>query len=257
MQKLNWLIKVILLRFLNVGRDSVQDKRWWLKNKKLYLWVGLWSLTSSYNLDLEPLGPCNSELLKHSKRSLSQMFFKIGSLKNFPIFTGKHLRWGLFLIKMQAFRPATFLRRDVNTGVSCGYCEIFKNSIFYRTSPVVTSDNPTTVQYSKVSWGICSLISRLHVLSILIKKLNKTLQKYYHVAKQFLPRLKWLITCFWFQNIFWKNISCLRIWWKTYKKHCTNNYIISHVKRLSLPALCVWSSAFSFRIWSGKRKNAV
>ena len=130
MQKFNWLIKVILLRFLNVGRDSVQDKRWWLKNKKLYLWVGLWSLTSSYNLDLEPLGPCNSELLKHSKRSLSQMFFKIGSLKNFPIFTGKHLRWGLFLIKMQAFRPATFLRRDVNTGVSVDIAKSLKTAFF-------------------------------------------------------------------------------------------------------------------------------
>ena len=54
------------------------------------------------------------------------MFFKIGSIKNFAIFTGKHLCWGLFLIKFQAFRPA----RDSNTGVSCGYCEVYKNSIF-------------------------------------------------------------------------------------------------------------------------------
>ena len=29
------------------------------------------------------------------------MFFKIGSIKNFAIFTGKHLCWGLFLIKLQ------------------------------------------------------------------------------------------------------------------------------------------------------------
>ena len=53
------------------------------------------------------------------------MFFKIGSYKNLAIFTGKYLGWGLFLIKLQAFRPATFLKRDSNTGVSCGYCEIF------------------------------------------------------------------------------------------------------------------------------------
>ena len=29
------------------------------------------------------------------------MFFKIGVLKNFAVFTGKHLRWSLFLIKLQ------------------------------------------------------------------------------------------------------------------------------------------------------------
>ena len=29
-----------------------------------------------------------------------QMFFKIGALKNFAIFTGKHLCWTLFLIKI-------------------------------------------------------------------------------------------------------------------------------------------------------------
>ena len=34
------------------------------------------------------------------KSSLSQMFFKIGVLKNFAIFTGKHLCWNLFLIKL-------------------------------------------------------------------------------------------------------------------------------------------------------------
>ena len=38
------------------------------------------------------------------RSSRSQMFFKIGVLKNFAMFTGKHLCWSLFLIKMQAFR---------------------------------------------------------------------------------------------------------------------------------------------------------
>ena len=32
----------------------------------------------------------------------SQIFFKIGALKKFAIFTGKHLCWSLFLIKLQA-----------------------------------------------------------------------------------------------------------------------------------------------------------
>ena len=73
------------------------------------------------------------------------MFFEIGSLKYFAIFTGKHLGWGLFLIKLWAFKPATFLKGDSNTGVSCGYCKNFKNSFFYRTSLVAASDSPTTV----------------------------------------------------------------------------------------------------------------
>ena len=46
-------------------------------------------MTHSYNIDLEPLGLCNSEPLKQSRSSLSQMFFKIGSLKKFVISTGK------------------------------------------------------------------------------------------------------------------------------------------------------------------------
>ena len=39
-------------------------------------------------------------------------------LKNFAIFTGKHLCCSLCLIKLQAFRTAVLLKRDSNTGVS-------------------------------------------------------------------------------------------------------------------------------------------
>ena len=111
---------------LGGGRDGLSSCK--LKNKKLDLWVRLWNLTPSYNL--RPLGRCNSELLKKSKSSRSQIIFEINSFKNFAKFTGKHLFWGLFLIKLQAFRPATFLKRDSNTGVSCGYCELYKNIFF-------------------------------------------------------------------------------------------------------------------------------
>ena len=37
--------------------------------------------------------------------------------KNCANFTGKYLCWSLFLIKLQAQGPATFLKRDSNTGV--------------------------------------------------------------------------------------------------------------------------------------------
>ena len=66
------------------------------------------------------------------------MFFKNGGLRNFAIFTGKHLCWGLYLIKY-------FLKGDSNKGVSCGYFKIFKNNFFYGTPLVAASDSPTTV----------------------------------------------------------------------------------------------------------------
>ena len=42
---------------------------------------------------------------------------KIGVRKNFANFTGKHLCWSLFLINLQALRPAALLKRDPNTSV--------------------------------------------------------------------------------------------------------------------------------------------
>ena len=52
-------------------------------------------------LNLKPLGSCKSEPLKKFKSSRLQVFFKIDSNKIFSIFKGKHLCWGLFLIKLQ------------------------------------------------------------------------------------------------------------------------------------------------------------
>ena len=69
--------------------------------------------------------------------------------------------------------------------------------------------------------------------------------------------LNWLVTCFRFQNVFWKNINCFRFWWKTYTKRCASNYVILSVKRLSSPVLCGWPGAFNFRVRIGKRKNVV
>ena len=40
------------------------------------------------------------------------MFFETGVLKSFAIFIGKHLRWSLFLIKLQAWRPSILLKKD-------------------------------------------------------------------------------------------------------------------------------------------------
>ena len=121
----------------------------------------------------------------------------------------------------------------------------FLRTTFFRTLQWLLQ--AVLPQHSKVNSGVCSLIPHLHVLSILIKNLQKNIPQiivYYLVTKQFLPCLNWLITCFRFQNMFLKNISCFRFWWKTYTKSCTNNYVISRVKRLFSPAFCGWSSGY-------------
>ena len=59
-----------------------------------------------------------------NRNSLSQMLFKIGILKNYAIFIGKHLCWSLFLLKR-------LFQKETPTKVfSCEYCKIFKNTFF-------------------------------------------------------------------------------------------------------------------------------
>ena len=59
-----------------------------------------------------------------------KVFCKKGFLKNFAIFTGKHLCWSLFVTIVQTFRPATLLKRDSNTWFADEIWEIFKNTYF-------------------------------------------------------------------------------------------------------------------------------
>ena len=61
------------------------------------------------------------------------MFFEIGSLK-------------ISQYSQENTCVGVSLKRDSNTGASGGYYKIFKNSFFYRTPLVATSDSPTTVQ---------------------------------------------------------------------------------------------------------------
>ena len=50
-------------------------------------------------------------------------------VKNFAIFTGKRLYWSLFLIKLQAFRPATSVKGDSTQVFSCQNGKIKKKTI--------------------------------------------------------------------------------------------------------------------------------
>ena len=60
-----------------------------------------------------------------------QMYFRIGVLKNFAIFTGKHQCWSLFLINMQAWTPATLLKRDSNIGFFLWNLQKFLRTPFF------------------------------------------------------------------------------------------------------------------------------
>ena len=46
-----------------------------------------------------------------------EVFCENDVLEKFANFTGKHLCWGLFLIKLQTLVLATLSKRDSNTGV--------------------------------------------------------------------------------------------------------------------------------------------
>ena len=53
---------------------------------------------------------------------------------------------GSIFNKVADLHAVTFLNRDSNSGVSCGYCKMIKNTFFHRTPPVAPSDSPTTEQ---------------------------------------------------------------------------------------------------------------
>ena len=69
-------------------------------------------------------------LVGKTRSSHRRCSVKKGVLKHFANFIGKHRYWSLFLIKLQAFRPGTFLKRDSNTVFSCEIREIYKNTYF-------------------------------------------------------------------------------------------------------------------------------
>ena len=69
------------------------------------------------------------------KNSPSDMFCKNSVLKDFAIFTGKHLCWSLFL----SYRPqdCNFIKKEAPAKVfSCEFYKIFKNIFLSRTPPV-------------------------------------------------------------------------------------------------------------------------
>ena len=64
------------------------------------------------------------------RSSRSRVFFKIGVIKHFAIFTRKHLCWSLFLIKLQIWRAATLLKRLQHRYFSANIAHFFRTAFF-------------------------------------------------------------------------------------------------------------------------------
>ena len=63
------------------------------------------------------------------KKQPPEAFYKKTALKHFAIFTGKYLCWSLFLIKLQALKPPTLLKRDCNIGVAVNIAKFLRTPI--------------------------------------------------------------------------------------------------------------------------------
>ena len=74
----------------------------------------------------------------NERSSRPDVFCEKGVLRNFAKFTGKHLCQSLFINKV-AGGACNFIKKETLTQVfSCEFCEISKNTLFYRT-PLVTA----------------------------------------------------------------------------------------------------------------------
>ena len=63
-----------------------------------------------------------------------QMSFKIDAFKNFTIFTGKHLCWSVFVIKLPDCKPVNLLKRDFNTSVFLLILLYFSEQLFLQNT---------------------------------------------------------------------------------------------------------------------------
>ena len=76
---------------------------------------------------------------ERDRSSCPEVFCKKDVLRNFAKFTGKHLCQSLYFNKV-AGKACNFIKKEsLAQGFSCEFCEISKNTFFYRTPPVAAS----------------------------------------------------------------------------------------------------------------------
>ena len=94
------------------------------------------------------------------RSSRPEVFYKKGALRNLAKFTGKHLCQRLFFNKVGRLRPTTLLKKSLwHRCFSCEFCEISKNTFFYRTPRVAASGCINRGLFCKVTsnerWLFC------------------------------------------------------------------------------------------------------
>ena len=99
------------------------------------------------------------------RSSRPQLFIKIGVLKNFAIFTRKHLCWSLYLKK--AFN---FIKETPTQVFSCENCKIFKNSFFieYLRWLLQNYYNKNSLRFSLNIFTIISIPSHFFFISMFL-----------------------------------------------------------------------------------------
>ena len=87
-------------------------------------------------------------------------------LKTFGSFAGKHLCWRVFLIKLQAGRPATLLKRDSQKSVFQEISDICKNT--YVKEPPQGTDSAIYQFYRyAINTKLLQLVENIFLLKVL------------------------------------------------------------------------------------------
>ena len=109
--------------------------------KKIGCWKQLVVKVFHCTLVTSSLWMCSyqSHEIFHNRSSHPEVFCQKGALRNFAISTGKHLRQSLFFNKKE-FAACNFIKKEtLAQGLSCGFCQISKNTFSYKTPPVAAS----------------------------------------------------------------------------------------------------------------------
>ena len=108
-----WLFQLIFLFFQIKEKPTTKHPKENFLNLEEDLWRRPIELRAETSTQKEIL----TVRSRNCRSSCSQIFIKISVLKNFAIFTGKHLCRSLFLRTLQVLKPASLLKGDSNTGV--------------------------------------------------------------------------------------------------------------------------------------------
>ena len=134
------------------------------------------------------------------------MFFEIGVLKNFAIFTGKHLWWSLFLIKLKAFKKrlqhmcfplniAKFLRIVFYMRWLLLYSEKNDGETVMYVIHFLTLKSPTSEKWSNTLQQIVGDLPTIclsvfdHFMNLALKGLSTKITKWSNTLKQFVGNL--------------------------------------------------------------------